>query len=412
MLYCNYMTERGEFDPNLIRKLSKTTLHAAERGRRSLFEKLTAKNAEKIARIFEEKPIFYENKDDAPRKILLDGEISGSMPPEFFQNPTSWIESQHPVQRGHKQDEMPMGEKISELWDLPYDISKVRQFDFRLPNGQTREVVSKRIDAKQLTEVSIAMRAYEAGIPTPKVLGEVLDRGNTYAFFKRLPGINLRAATEKLDRTAWRNGLDAAAIAVIHNDDDELNNFLQEIFPSRRTEELKQKLKSIWGPVGHFIAWREIALILGPLSDRDHMLQELKAFKEADIQHVLNNLGYRNIDEYQRAIGTASLNEKFAILEKTHQFTPAEIPELEQAHEAVKTLIETEIFGFPVRDEINKLKADCERKGVPHKDFEERNFVILWDFEHDRPLPRKSDEPKLYIVDWEQRSTDSKNAKL
>ncbi|MBI5306208.1 hypothetical protein HZB04_01305 [Candidatus Wolfebacteria bacterium] len=79
---------------SLIRKLSKTFLHAMERGRQSLFEKMTAVNAEKISKLMEEKPIFYENEENAFRKIFLDNEIANAFPDDFFENPTKWIESQ------------------------------------------------------------------------------------------------------------------------------------------------------------------------------------------------------------------------------------------------------------------------------------------------------------------------------
>lgn len=69
------MPER-EFPEDLVRKISRTVLHAAERKRRTLFERLTVNNAEKLARIMQEPPVFYEGKEETPRQILLDDKIA------------------------------------------------------------------------------------------------------------------------------------------------------------------------------------------------------------------------------------------------------------------------------------------------------------------------------------------------
>ncbi|TSC78878.1 MAG: hypothetical protein G01um101433_68 [Parcubacteria group bacterium Gr01-1014_33] len=61
----------GDNSEELVRKLSRTVLHTAERGRRSLFERMTAANAQKIAELLKKKPLFYKNEKDAPREILL-----------------------------------------------------------------------------------------------------------------------------------------------------------------------------------------------------------------------------------------------------------------------------------------------------------------------------------------------------
>ena len=181
-------TEKEE----LIRKISKTALRSAERGRRSFFDKMTAENAGEMANLMEEKPIFYENKENIPQQILLDAEISDLFPEEFFKNPTQWIESQKNIERFDLDilKSFPSGRTINEVWNKPYDISKVKEFS--LGNGENKlEIVSKRLDSKQLEEIVLARRAWEVGIPTPRVLGEIMDRGNSYAFFEKISAINI-----------------------------------------------------------------------------------------------------------------------------------------------------------------------------------------------------------------------------
>ena len=88
----------------LVRRVSKTVLRSAERGRRGLFEKLTVKNAEKLARLLEERPVFYQNQEDAPREILLEADLAERLPAEFFDHPTQWIEQQPNVSRGYEKE--------------------------------------------------------------------------------------------------------------------------------------------------------------------------------------------------------------------------------------------------------------------------------------------------------------------
>ncbi len=64
----------------------------------------------------------------------------------------------------------------------------------RTPQGD-RAVVSKRLSRATigLKEAAIHRKAYEAGIPTVKIYGEIFDRGNAYLLMEKFSGINLDA---------------------------------------------------------------------------------------------------------------------------------------------------------------------------------------------------------------------------
>ncbi len=119
---------RGE---DLIRKTSRVVQKAAERGKRNLFLRLTSKNAEKIAQLMQEKPIFYKNELTALQEIFLEDDIAELIPKDFFKDPTAWIESQKNVVWLGEEEELPTGEHIGEIWFASYNISKVKTFELK-----------------------------------------------------------------------------------------------------------------------------------------------------------------------------------------------------------------------------------------------------------------------------------------
>ncbi len=58
-------------------------------------------------------------------------------------------------------------------------------------------MVFKRIDQKEASEIAMARFAYEKGIPTPKVLGEIYDKRNCNALFEHIESRNLYAIVKK-----------------------------------------------------------------------------------------------------------------------------------------------------------------------------------------------------------------------
>ena len=404
--------EQGPTPEDITHKLSKTVLHASERRRQGLFEKLTAANAEKIAELTREKPRFYEKRQDAPGQLLLEPEVAKSFPEKFFENPTEWLEAQPNIKRGHTQEELPTGETIAELWAKPYDVSKVKQFDLHAPEGKDFGVVSKRILPKELDEVARARRAFEAGIPTPRVLGEILDRGNVYVLFEHIPGINLQAAYNNAEKKNFS--------AMPHRffeetTEDQFDNAMQQ-FGKNLPSELRQKMKALWkkalpdlqedfllGTVQggfHGRTKKELEEVL----DRDFKLRPLgakrilRSLKIGSVKEiVLRNLNHEGYGLYGFRENTAQVQQsKDQSRSKLKKYS-------DKWHE----MMSVHFFGVDTKQEKEKIQALLDRAKISHKDLAMRNFVIPWDFEKDRPAKRKAGQPGLYLVDWESGRSSS-----
>jgi hypothetical protein len=66
-------------------------------------------------------------------------------------------------------------------------------------------------------------------------------------------------------------------------------------------------------------------------------------------------------------------------------------------------IIDLHFFGFPLSKNINELKQLTVEKNIPHKDFADRNIMIEWDFDENRPLVREgATEPRVLLIDWEE----------
>ncbi len=408
-----------------VRKASRVVLHAAVKDKKSLFETLTTENADRIARILQEKPIFFENKETPEPKIILDEKIAKALPPEFFENPTAWIESQQNIARGY---EMPPGNTIEELWESPYDVSKVKEFEVVLSDGVVVKVVSKRIKPKEIEEIALATKAYSVGIPTPKVLAEVFDRGNSYAFFEKLEAIDLTAAfrKRKMDQVNIFTGGSVIPTFFACVDEgkfqNEVKNWPYFEFLSDRARE---RIHNLWGKSLDAIVTREANLTLGNLFrdlseiengrwDYSHIyesilyqIEVLDGYKKDVIARIIGKYGYKNFrnfkDEIMQSIGSKqayyeSLKERVRSLEN-------EDIRMSYAHrDKLQSIIFQDIFGCDLVKEKEKLEQLCRNKGIEHKDFANRNILINWDFKKDQPKREGKKKPKLYIVDWESRS--------
>lgn len=436
-----------QFDQKLVHKVSKTVLHAAERGKQSLFETLTAKNADKLAKIMQGKPLFYEHDQTKPTSIMLDEEISGILPQDFFQDPTKWIEQQKGVSRGDEA-ELPAGETIGELWGMPYDVTKVKEFSLRLPDGQVREIVSKRIEKDQLEEIAIARKAYEAGIPTPKVLGEIIDKGNIYVFFEKISGINLNAAWWRLYRRQYPLMVQQYGTFRYATNEKDFDRSMQEL--SKISTECKNDIFKLWRKYKDIIRKKRIFYLLGEIA-KDALDKctraniSLEQFSSEDISECLSDLGYKSIGELRREyirktpeffkdMSDEALDDMIRSFDKGtiptdyikslneyREFSTEDIDEKEKELEQIlmdkfdrklRALVYTDIFGFDYPNEMKKIKQQCKDTGIEHKDFENRNFLMRWDFEKDLPLKNLPEgQPKLYIIDWERAKRKSLEAK-
>lgn len=410
-------------DEDLIRRLSGTVLRSSRRkirieqrdaagrirGRETrLLERLTARNADRLAELVKNKPIFYENQEGTPQEILLDADIQDMVPPEFFKNPTAWIESQPDIDRGYKEEEMPSGETIEELRKYPYDFSKVKRFKLKKNGegpGQEIQVVSKRIGTKHLQDVVVAIHARESGIPTPRVLGEILDRGNAYAWFEDIPSMNLDAAMDKMKREGKNLRINLAPIGAQSEEDfaHQLNADLPAIQPG---SEEYARLHEIWASELDGIRVRRAAFSLADVMQHPENLPEVASrIPSETLQPALGVLGFNSMEEFigfateigrdPKRVGV----EWRSLDERTRIYSYERLSAFE---ERWKSAVAEICFGFDVFAEAKRLEELCIAKKVHHPDLGHQNMLVPWDFESDQPLPPQPGKPPLYIVDWEQ----------
>ena len=405
------------FEPSkeLVRKSSRVVLHAAEKHRKPLFERLTDKNADRIAQITKERPIFYEEKEGAETKIILDPEIADLMPPEFFENPTKWIESQPNIERKYKQGELPTGETIEELWQDPYDVSKVKEFSISLPKGKKLDIISKRIESEETEEIVLAVKAMEAGIPTPRVFGEVSDKGNLYAFFEKIEGIDLLAAKQNKNLENLFNDVSTLLSMKEGNFDLTLKSFR---FINFISEDGCNRLFRLWHKANkEFIEEKEISRFLKEIiyfftkyNDINRALERVYNLEDYFYENTLNKFfkkygyrGFRDFKKFEKSIDRKRLEDlamkleenKSMLKEKSNDF-------IRKAREIVLE----DVLGVNIENVKEKLKQMCKENGIEHKDFADRNILIEWDFEKDEPKGKGTRrKPKLYIIDWEAKSS-------
>src|SRR3990167_8114256 len=93
-----------EFEPSekLVRRVTKAVFRS-QVGYQKLgrFDERRPENRERVKKLLNEKPIFYENDPEAPTSIDIDSAVKELLPGAFFENPTAWIESQPAIDRRH-----------------------------------------------------------------------------------------------------------------------------------------------------------------------------------------------------------------------------------------------------------------------------------------------------------------------
>lgn len=403
----------------LVQRVSKTVLHASERGRRGLFERLTAKNADRVAKLMAEVPVFYQNKEDAPREILLEAELAERLPAEFFDHPTQWIEQQPNVSRGYeKEDLLPTGESIEELWSMPYDVSKVKLIDLSDKESDLR-LVSKRLDPEDAREIALARRAYDAGIPTPKVMGEIMDRGNLYAWFEYVQGINYDAFLRK---NIFRD-LDLVRVSAVSKDDflsaisgesvfadlpDTVKQELMAIYHSSEMLRFKYEFACSIPRVKELLNNKEQSRGLALLR---YVFERAPGLAEdpSKLQAVVKYFGFKNpADLVSRIDAMAGYDRNSNLDSFSRDFFDAFISRRAQLSEelyAVNNKIRKKIlihyFGYEPGLKKQEIVELCQRRGLAHKDFNNRNFVIEWDMNNNRPKKSQDGQVRMLIVDWE-----------
>lgn len=380
---------------------------------------MTAENAEKLARLLEERPVFYQNQEDAPREILLEAELSERLPAEFFDQPTQWIERQPNISRGYeKEDSLPTGETIEELWSMPYDVSKVKLIDLSDGEDDLR-LVSRRLDPKDAREIVLARRAYDAGIPTPKVMGEIMDRGNLYAWFEYVQGINYDAFLRK---KIFRD-LDLIRVSAVSADDfkacfseksvfgdlpESVKRELENMYHDAEMLRLKNEFKYSVPHIRELFYSQQSSrgeAFLGYLFERVPGL----ARDPSKLQAVVKYFGFKNTEDliscidflagYDRQLNLDSASRDF------FRFIDARGArlwiELDNINQAIRKKIFDYYLGYDPSLKKQEILELCQSRGIAHKDFNNRNFVIEWDVEKDRPLKSADGQARMLLIDWE-----------
>jgi len=368
-----------------VRRLSNLAYWASKTGEQIPVENIYEETRVEIETLLKEQPIFYNEEKDVTQRIELEAEISKSMPKEFYDNPTRWIESQPNINRKYEEGYLPQGESIAEFQEMPYDISKVKIVT--LPDKKARKVVIKRIDPQEKTEISRARKAYEAGIPTPKILGTIMDQGNTYAIFEHIDGHNLNSLPQE------RHFMHAPRTIT-----DKLL-FQQTLLSSKYWQKLsaqaQKKLEKLWRKYLPDILFKEISLSFirqairkDAYYNREQFLFDDNGYPTEAVQETLKLHGYETLDDVFAAYDQDAQKCENKITRKIKEKTEKILKIFE---EDWNEICEKDLFGISLTEETFRLKKLCEQKGIHHKDFANRNLVLS-----------SGKKPKLYLIDWEE----------
>ena len=402
----------------VVRKLSKTVMHASQKNKGQLFDRLTSKNAEKITELSKGKPIFYEDKKDAPREVNIDDELASVLPTEFFDDPTGWIESQSNIDRGTK-DGLPNDESINALWSFPYDMSKVKSFSVEMPDGAEKTYVVKRVKKENLDETATAKIAYEKGIPTPKVVGEISDRGNNYAIYEYIPGIQLSDAIERRRKqiiNVIRTDIITASYDILNASEHQIDSKIDLYFPKGIVpERVRDRFKALWDKAYDDITNATVIEKLTPptsydfcymhgvrLKTIDEMVSKARKFAlNPYIDKAMNVLGYTDLITYIDTLKKVPGDD----IDSFGNKMTWKVQELRKPwYQKIDSEIRKFVLGFDYDEELQKIKSLTTKSGIEHGDFESRNILVPWNFETNFPTKPKKGEPKMYIIDWERAS--------
>lgn len=320
-----------------------------------------------------------------------------------------------------------------------------RMIQEKIETGEAdhNKTMTEEVDKKQLEEITLARRAWEAGIPTPKVLGEIKDKGNQYAFFEKISAINLLTLSQLIPDEVYKY-VRVRIDYVEKRFREGINSSFDKILPDNAKERLyliweeeKNDIRSneiLWRIKVFFeqYIFRYLVLKVNDKTTIESKVDEdfsklISDFSDDEIKKAIAILGFKNKDEL-----LSNFILKKNILEETKNFDQEnKIKEFKQEEEKrfgdlrektekiekkldeqVMSEIYKEKFGVDIPKKISELENLCAEKNVEHKDFSKRNILIEWNFDEWKPLKKQGEkEPKLYIIDWEPKPKSSKKQK-
>jgi hypothetical protein len=404
-------------EDDITRRYSETLLKASERGNASLFEKTVSKDAQE--KYNNEKPVFYKKNENAPSSDDLDESIRSELPKKFWENPTLWIEKQPNIKRGEKTHQnLPDGKTIEELIDLPYDISKVKQI---ILESKDIVVVKRTTEKEQQKthEYERSVKAYNAGIPTPKPMGTVHHWGNIYIFYEYIEGKTMHEI--KLENPRVFTDIMYGTTSLNSKD-----SFIKELLKSPAiTEEMIERAKNKKRDCDML---SETCMLITTLFKRiAHNIpldndRHARSYKEMDNYRPLSSLyktfNVRTVtnflknalsecgmptsipispDEWSNFFVGKARKDRLLAIDKLEKIILPKLNEMES--ECVRELRKA-FFGIDLVKERASLEQLLLEKNIDHKDLARRNLLVPWDIEKNTARIEEG-KSKLYILDWE-----------
>ena len=454
-----------------IRRATRVMHQVLRRGRQSLLETLV-KDKEGWAQLLQKKAEFVDSHESAPI-IEVDPSIEKLVPAEFFERPTEWIESQpalRPLNSKIKSaDEripgVPTVGDMSSLWERHrnvYDQFKVRKIILTAPDsGKSVEIVSKRLTPlifeKAAQEVAIARQAADAGLPTPRVLAEIKDKGNIYVWFEHVPQAKSFESLYHEYDFIFSPLVNDETIDKIFSfietnkyvETDEEKEFVSRVYEKIRA--LRDQHRAVERIVADIQIWqkkftqnREVTRSLEGVTDRrgrsvrvltdearelialeiarleevsssDHQVL-MQAAKIRGLSSVAELVGSLILEQLKR--GSWQMRDLDQALDNANGNFSEQIPFfpdyknilnfnneeklLKQALDEVSGFAAEKMCGhrkpWEVSDSLRKL---AEQKGFKHPDFHYGNIVVEWDEHTHRVARDASGTGKMHIIDWE-----------
>lgn len=340
-------------------------------------------------------------------EIQIDPSIEELFPPEFYLDPQSWLKKQPDLLR---KEAMKIPCSPSE-----YDFSRVKLLSLKNTAGQEIKLVCKKLKGTAAQEIARAQRAYAAGIPTPRILGQmVLPDSSTYILMEYIAGLDLHEINQS--RICKLTGKIINLTTYDNVKDLKKHGNLGIVF-SRYPQ-----LYKIWRQNRHLFSAFTLASQLSAIRHSNGTNQEAlktalrKKYRKFNkyYSQIPPLLGFQDIDtalaasERESKAVLAAIRRGAKPTRSDFQYTHLLCTHILRLNQQVKDFIaeakvliyQTEL-GFDPDIEIEKLRQLCLAKGIEHKDLNWRNILVEWDFENDRPLSQNGQLPKLYIIDWE-----------
>lgn len=187
--------------------------------------------------------------------------------------------------------------------------------------------------------------------------------------------------------------------------------FEQDLKGLRIAPKIKEKLKKLWEKYFFDICCNSLCAVLGKNDSQDSE-NFIRSYPPAVIEKILNEIGFLSLEDYWQYMNQLYANHNYdayeAVLGRQDQIRQRYQGSIEKFDDEAMELLWESAIGFYPKKELEILEKQCADKGIGHKDLKDRNILIPWDFKKDKPLKRKTGEPKMYIIDWEGPKYDKK----